>query len=276
MGKLAVLMALMLPVAWPASAQVPLTDVQLLEGPWEYTSPSGIKGILIKVETAVLSGTDAPMIDWQTVSICVYHRLHGQSQDTHCFAPAAYNRFDQMLGRGGEENYTTDLKNRRLVIHYNVDLELSFDAAAKHWAGTWSERGEQGTVILERPHPVPGLTQNAFVGDWESHSEATTKSPYTGSLHITESSDGVLTAWLDRQSSYIDRRRQTTHSELRNGERLEIVVDQRNLTLTTTNKIGLPHHYSGTLSNEGEYLAGEWKTETAGRLAAPDNFVRLH
>ena len=144
-------MALMLPVAWPTSAQVLLTDVQLLEGPWEYTSPSGIKGIFIKVETAVINGTVAPMIDWQTVSICVYHRPHGQGEDTHCFAPPAHNRFDQMLGRGGEENYTTDLKNLRLVIHYNIDLELSFDAAAKHWAGTWSERGEQGAVILERP-----------------------------------------------------------------------------------------------------------------------------
>lgn len=99
----AVLIPLMLSAALyavlPAFRQVPLSDVEALEGPWEYTSPGGIKGIFIRAEAAVIHGTDTPMIDWQNVSICVYHRPHGQSQDTQCFAPPAYNRFVQMLPR---------------------------------------------------------------------------------------------------------------------------------------------------------------------------------
>jgi len=61
------LMALLLSAIWHASGQVPLTDVKLIEGPWECTSPTGIKGIFVTVETALANTGDVPTVDWQTM-----------------------------------------------------------------------------------------------------------------------------------------------------------------------------------------------------------------
>src|SRR5260370_35904802 len=65
------------------------------------------------------------------------------------------------------------------------------------------------------------------------------------------------------------------HPSPTSGERVGHPSDQRKITLTTTNDMGAPYHYSGMLSREGENLAGEWQTEKSSRLWVPDNFVSL-
>jgi hypothetical protein len=39
-------------------------------------------------------------------------------------------------------------------------------------------------------------------------------------------------------------------------------------------RFGAPFHYCGTLSSEGENLAGEWQAKRPVHLAAPGNVVR--
>jgi hypothetical protein len=245
----------------------------MLEGPWECASETGIDGILITVDTAILTIGDSSMIDWQTVTLRVYHRTKGGDEEAQHFSAPLYRRFDQPR----EEDYKTDLRNRHLVIHYNLDLDLTFDAGGKQWTGTWSDRGSRREVVLERPHPSLGSVQNPFVGDWESSLGPNARpSPSSGSLHIRESSDGMLTAWLDRKTSSFNLRSQSRHADLRDGERFKVVADQGKLTLSTTNPLGAIYHYAGTLSTDGKNLVGEWEWQEGARLSAPASFTRMY
>jgi hypothetical protein len=91
-----------------------------------------------------------------------------------------------------------------------------FSPTSNKWSGTWSRAGHNLHVVLTRPEPNPGAKPSAFVGD--GIGESVPNSPDRGSLHIRESLDGVLSAWLDLTTWGMDLRTRSIHNEPRNGE----------------------------------------------------------
>jgi hypothetical protein len=99
----------------------------------------------------------------------------------------------------------------RLCIHFvdvtdlkPFDLDVIFSFSSHEWSGAWSRARQISNVVLKRPEPKPGITPNPFVGDWMTVSSNFYMA--SGSLHIRQSSDGNLSAWLDRVIASSDRR----------------------------------------------------------------------
>jgi hypothetical protein len=86
-------------------------------------------------------------------------------------------------------------------------------------------------------------------------------------LHIAQSADGTLTAWLDRVLALDDQR---------HGELLEIVSSRPStIVLQTTGPgSGQTFKYRTTLSVDGNTLTGRWGDPGAGRLNASESFRR--
>jgi hypothetical protein len=146
-------------------------------------------------------------------------------------------------------------------------LDVTFDASAHLWTGTWPRDGQPRDVVLERPHP-PGSAASPFAGEWEGLQGAPGLQR-RNRLHIAQSLDGTLTAWLDRFIALIDQR----HGELLSVES----SGHDTITLETTNAGGVRDRYQGMLSEDGSTLAGGWHGPSgAGRtFNASTSFRRI-
>ena len=247
-------------------SQIPTLNPELTEGPWETATPFGIDGIFMIMNTGFNSQTGS---SWQTVNIRVYHRESGKETwgyfaTTEKATPQPYNL------RDGHSFTLFDGSRLRIHLVDNVelrafDLDVTFSARSHQWAGTWSRRDQPSNVILQRPQPKPGVTPNPFVGDWTTASDKTYLA--VGSLLIRESSDGTLCAWLNRVVASSDRR---------NGEFLIVhSATPPELHLEFSGGFGPDYHYRGSLSADGQTLAGEWGEVSDARLNAPEIFRRL-
>jgi hypothetical protein len=227
-------------LVYPLRAQISVHDVQALEGPWECRNSNGVAGVFITTNTLPTS---------QSSNILVYQRRGEQEHD---------GTFGASTGRDGSAVFD----GKRLIIHkarteaIQFDLDVSFDAAADHWTGSWSLCDQPLDVVLERPHAVDGVHPSAFVGDWEGYPDPTARFPGApGSLHVRQSYDGRLTAWLDR----------TIHNDQRNGEQLRILsATQSVIVLETINSSGARYRYEGNLSGDGKKIAGQWRGGLGG------------
>jgi hypothetical protein len=99
------------------------------------------------------------------------------------------------------------------------------------------------------------------VGDWEGYPDPTARfRGAPGALHIRQSYDGGLTAWLDR----------TIQTDQRNGEQLSVLsAAQSAIVLGTVNAWGAKYRYEGTLSGDGKRMSGQWQGDGGGTLNAP-------
>jgi len=142
---------------------------------------------------------------------------------------------------------------------------VTFSSSSHEWSGTWSRPSQTSNVVLRRPEPKSGLTPNPLVGDW-----VTISSNYyvaSGSLHIRQSSDGTLSAWLDRVIASSDRR---------NGEFLQVhSAAASQLELERPGDTGPSYRYRGSLSDDGQMLMGEWAGNSGAKLNAPDKFWKV-
>jgi len=172
-----------------------------------------------------------------------------------------------------DDHSFTLFDGKHLRIHFAdvtdlkpFDLDLSFSPASHEWLGTWSRSHETYNVALRRPEPKSGASPNPFVGDWM----ADPRNAYVaaGSLHIRQSSDGTLSAWLDRVIASTDRR---------NGEFLQVrTATASELDLERSGEpTGPAYRYHGSLSAEGQMLTGEWAENYGARLNAPDKFRKM-
>jgi hypothetical protein len=235
-------------------AQIPSTNPELIEGPWETTGVSGVDGIFLTTVTGS---------NWQTINIRVYHRI-GRKETWGNFGTDAkatagsYNLQD--------DHSLTLFNGSRLRIHFAdvtdlkpFDLDVIFSSSSHKWSGRWSSPSQTSKVILRRPESKSGLAPRPFVGDWMSVSSNNYPS---GSLHIRQSSDGTHSAWLDRVIDSSDRR---------NGEFLQLLPSTTSeLRLERPGLTGPSYHYRGTLSGDGQMLTGGWAQNGCGRLNAPD------
>jgi hypothetical protein len=148
-------------------------------------------------------------------------------------------------------------------------IDVMFDPGKQRWTGTWTRDGRPQDVVLERPHADPGGLPNVVVGDWEGLPDPVVPGHAATRLHIYESADGALTAWMDRTIALIDQRR---------GELLQVIAtENRAITLDTTSAGGMRYRFRGTVSGDGSTLVGAWQGEGAGggTLNAATSFRRI-
>lgn len=266
--------------AAPGEAQIPTEHPELIAGPWEVASASGIDGIFFEIVTSSSGPIGHAQFDWQTMNIRVYHR--GGGKETWGYFATKDKASPESYGMQDDHSCTL-FDGKRLRIHFtdttdlqSFDLDVTFSPTSHEWSGTWSRSGQNFHVVLKRPEPNPGIMPSVFVGDWAG--ESARDSPHyfaPGSLHIRESLDGVLSAWLDRTISATDSRTRSIHDDQRNGEWLKVnSATDTGLILDTTNPIGPPSQFRGSLSADHQALTGTWERPGGGRLNAPDRFQR--
>ena len=238
-------------------AQIPSTNPELIEGPWETTSASGIDGIFI---TAVTGS------NWQTIDIRVYQRDAGK--ETWGYFGTNERATAESYNLQDDHSFTL-FDGSHLRIHFAdvtdlkpFDLDVTFSFNSHEWWGIWSRARQTSYVVLRRPETKLGTAQNPFVGDWMTISSNAYVA--SGSLHIRQSSDGTFSAWLDRVIASSDRR---------NGEFLQVhSATASELDLERPGDTGPSYRYHGSLSGDGQRLRGDWAENSGARLNAPDRF----
>lgn len=252
--------------------QVPTLHPEFIAGSWESASASGIDGIFFNITTSSEGQVGHEQIAWQTINIRVYHRQGGK--ETWGWFATSDNATPELYNMQDDHSFTL-FDGERLRIHFTdisdlkpFDLDITFSPTAHVWKGTWSRSGKAFDVVLERPNPGTGVIPSAFIGDWEGEPGPNSRSysaPDSG-LRIRESSDGVLSAWLDRTFS---------NGNTRNGELLRVIsATDAGLVLQTTSGGGATYQYRGSLSQDRRALTGIWESGRGGRLNAPDRFRR--
>jgi len=254
-----------------AQAQPPTTYPKRFAGAWESVSAPGIDGFFLKFETLFSGPPEHQQIAWQEVQIRVYHRQHGK-ETSGWFDTRKKARPQSYRMRGGQSFTLFD--GKRLRIHFTghadlkpFDLDVTFSSAARDWTGTLVRSGKVRHAVFERPRPG-ALIPNVFVGDWASEPDSNFGPPLApGSLHVRESSDGVLSAWLERTIGERDER---------DGEPLRIVsATGSSLILDAIFPIGPSFEYRGTLSDGDSLLKGRWSIMVGEHFNAPDTFRRV-
>jgi hypothetical protein len=241
-------------------AQIPSTNPELIEGPWETTSASGIDGIFLTTVTGS---------NWQTINIRVYHR--GAGKETWGYFATNGRATAESYNLQDDHSFTL-FDGSHLRIHFAdvadlkpFDLDVTFSSRSHEWFGTWYRPRQLSNVVLKRPEPKPDVTPNPFVGDWMT----VTSNFYvaSGSLHIRQSSDGNVSAWLDRVIASSDRR---------NGEFLQVrSATASELDLERPGETGPSYRYRGSLSGDGRRLIGEWAQNGGAKLNAPRTFWKV-
>jgi hypothetical protein len=172
-------------------AQVPTEHPELIGGPWEVASASGIDGIFFEIETSSSGPTGHEQFDWQTMNIRVYHRQGGK--ETWGYLGTKDKASPESYSMQDDHSFTL-FDGERLRIHFSdttdikpFDLDITFSPTSNEWSGTWSRSGQNLHVVLKRPEPHPNVRPSIFVGDWVG--EPAPDSPHhlaPGSLHIRE------------------------------------------------------------------------------------------
>jgi len=254
-----------------AQAQPPTTHPKRFAGPWESVSASGIEGFFFHFDTSFSGPAEHQQIAWQEVQIRVYHRQNGT--ETGGWFDTREKATPQSYGKRDGESFTL-FDGKRLRIHFTdfadlkpFDLDVTFSTDTRDWTGTLSRSGKVRHVVFKRPRPSAAIP-NVFVGDWESEPDSNFGPPLApGSLHVRESSDGRLSAWLDRTIGERDER---------DGELLRVVsATGSSLILDATFPIGPSFEYRGTLSEGASLLTGRWTVMGGEHFNAPDRFHRV-
>jgi hypothetical protein len=256
--------------------QVPTLRPELIAGPWETVSATGVDGVFFQFVTSSAGPSGSPQIAWQTVDIRVYHRA--EAKETWGWFAASYSALSESYGVR-DDHALTEFDGNRLRIHFPdttnlnpFDLDITFSPGNQTWTGTWWHAGQTFDVLLERPDTNGRFTPSGYVGDWQG--EANTLGD-SGSLHIRESQDGVLCAWLDRTTSGTDTRQIVGVTE-RHGEFLQMYsIPGTALILEIPATIGPAIHFRGKLSEDRQVITGRWSSAGGGGLSAPDKFRRV-
>lgn len=232
---------------------------EVLAGAWESARAGGVDGIFLSISTHVQAATTQSETSTQNVHIRLYHREAG-NETGGWYIARSFTRDEPAIFDG-----------EHLRLHAVSDgpvIDVRFDPGKQRWTGTWTRGGQSQDIILERPHRRPDATANPLVADWEGLPDSGAPWRAATRLHISESGDGVLTAWLDRIIAPIDQR---------HGELLQVATSEsRTIILSTTAPGGMRYRFRGALSADGSTLTGTWQSETGtgGTLNAATSFRR--
>jgi hypothetical protein len=220
-----------------AHGQVAIAPPELLSGPWEVVHESGVDGILVMINQGTTTG-----VTRETVQVRVSHRSgHRGTSAWYTVSPP----------RGG----AAQLDGYRLTV---AGLTATFDPERLRWIGEWVVDGQKREVQLERPHPANGVSLNRLCGDWEGLLGASPAPSVR--IHIVQSSDGALAAWMDI-SRFITER---SHSQIF-GRSMEVVsADPKSIVLQNeapnSQTLG---RFTGVLSRDGNTITGQWNGRSA-------------
>jgi hypothetical protein len=216
---------------------VPIAQPELLSGPWEVADALGVHGIFLMTSQIKTNGLAS-----ETVQVRVYHRKDA---------------------RGTTESYVVSLPRdgagqfdgHRLIV---AGLRATFDPDGVRWTGEWIIEGQRRGVVLERPHPAKGVSPNSLCGDWEG----LLKPPPASSvrIHIAQSSDGALNAWMDTHRVITER-----DQSQRYGRSMEVISsDPKKIVLQNqapnTQTLG---RFTGVLSSDGNTITAQWNGRPA-------------
>jgi hypothetical protein len=259
----------------------PVQTPDELAGPWETQTPSGIRGIYLLVREGLGSQPDSHEITWQTLEVNVYQRRDGKTSNG--WAAAKYEPSSEAAATSSEpSSFSFSDNHLRLVYDQRselgaIDLDLTYRPSAHSWSGTWTQSGTATSVELVRPEKRETTPASRLIGDWTGEPDSTVRFPRAKTtLCIRQSSDGVITAWLNRDLTVnaIDPSgKRVQASDVRWGETLVVEsFEDGKLHLRTDNAMGGGHDYNGAISPDGSALTGTWTQESGGSLNAQANF----
>lgn len=255
----------------------PIANPEQIGGPWETVTSSGIDGIYFNIQTGKRGVPRNLHVAWQNASIRVYHRRG--SEETGGWYDASYQENPATGDLRNDPSYTI-FDGTHLQIHSVAsselapfDIDVTLAPSGNQWTGTWSRSGRSEQVTLTRPAPADGSSPSPFVGDWKGDSRGRTYVP--GTLRVRQSSDGVLSAWLDREISAQTPDGQVL-GDARSGELLIVTSSSGDdLALATNYFAGAIYRYSGKLSPDRNTLVGVWADEGDGRMSATGEYHRV-
>lgn len=236
----------------PMQAQIPVQDLQRVEGAWECADSDGVHGIFLTGTTQFAHPGGVPRkIAWQTINLLVYRRLNGQTQSGTFVA-----------GHSDATGNGAVFDGKRLQIHLNrplagqspphlpsFDLDITFNSG--RWTGAWTLCKKAGGAVLERPGTGGTLKRNDFVGDWMGEVE-TSPLLLSGSLHLRQSIDGTLTGWLEALGP-----------ESRNVSVVLLESNTGNSVVIRVGNGGYQFRYEAALSPDRKSLIGQWHNESS-------------
>ena len=246
---------------------------ELIEGPWEFSTPSGTYGLFIRIETWWRDAVPtAPCPGGGcTCSHEVFERelanprtITQQSVDISAFRPG---RDTQYLGT------SSSLNGRHLTLDSLWgSLDADFHSETGEWTGSWGHPETMRRVVLRRPRTPPGKRPNPFAGNWLGLPGANTPAD-PSTLHVVESSDRTITAWLERKGGGLDCRTFSLKIDQKNGELLRVLsAKDGSISFETTNAMGPLFRYEGRLSPDGKEILGAWSSFGGEHFNAPAAF----
>jgi hypothetical protein len=262
---------------------IPAEHPEQIGGRWETATTTGIEGIGFEIWSASKRplGSEGEHFVWQNVNVRVYTREGGR--ETWGYFNAQYRlkpKTDPLPDSSSFEVFD----GRHLRIHFTdttdikpFDLDIVFVPKSNKWIGTWSRNGKDERVTLTRPEVNDGAKPNKFVGEWIGEPSSDPADPFEPTtLNICESTDGVLSAWLDTTSSATSSQSGATHNNTRYGQHLDIEsMTESTLVLKPNNSTGALYQFRGSLSANGQMLKGSWDSQGGGgRLSAAGQFRR--
>ena len=231
-------------------SEMAVTHPESFAGPWETReAKSGVTdGVLFWATTELRQSAEY----LTQLQIKVYHREGGAVKE---------GWFTANEGAGT----TWDGKHLRLkfqsVVAEDValDLDLVFDPVQQSWIGTFNRGGTAKQVRLLRPGAL-AKPQSRFVGEWFLHLDSARRIPYSATcIHVSETGDGALVAWLDSKSPRVING--PMHNEYgREYDVQDATFDSISLTASSSKWFGNRVSFSGTLSPDGSQLEGRWAT----------------
>ena len=216
-------------------SQAPALDRESLAGFWETSANGSIDGLFLS---------------FASLTVGVYHRNP---------EPERVRGYQALK----------DFDGRRLAV---AEFDVRFEPERRRWIGTLTRQGQAREVVLERPRPAPGISPHPLTGDWTAEQDPNETLKQGGTIHIAQSYDGRVNAWMNRFLAPFDERRY--------GERLQVSTQNEEVRLSLQYLTGPALEYRGTVSRDGSRMTGEWVRIGIGpddtwKLNAPTIFVRM-
>ena len=179
--------------ASPCQAQIGqvIEHPEAIAGPWEATTPDGVVGIWIELQTHIdrLPEDATPRPQYlDALEILLYR--HKPSEDELA------DRGWFLVGANGGAAW--DGRHLRLESASRAGwpgthVDLAWNNTAHSWTGTMRRGDKRGPVVLTRPSEGQAVINPVTIGTWSNNSGSA-----NNCIHIAQAADGSFRAWSDQ------------------------------------------------------------------------------